>query len=110
MLRHYPEAGACGGYRTDGELILQAEHLNGRQHSVSYGDMRNIVCLCRHHHGHFKPEEPLLYWNLTERHIGKERWDWLQRVVADKRPYSFRAADWKAIEAALRAELQSLKA
>lgn len=57
ILRHYPEAGACGGYRKEGELILQAEHLNTRERNISYGDMRNIVCLCRHHHGQWKPKK-----------------------------------------------------
>lgn len=107
VLRHYSEAGACGGYRKDGELILQAEHLNSRKHAVSYADMRNIVCLCRHHHGHFKPEEPLLYWDLIRHHIGEGRWAWLQRVIADQRAYRFYLADWKAIEAALREELRA---
>jgi hypothetical protein len=27
FLRHYPEAGSCGGHRSDGELILQPEGL-----------------------------------------------------------------------------------
>ena len=43
VLRHYPEAEACGGYRNDGELILQAEHLNDRKYSVSFAEMNNIV-------------------------------------------------------------------
>src|SRR5690349_21322602 len=45
VLRFYPEADNCGGYRKDGQLILQAEHLVTRKNSVSYADMRNIVCL-----------------------------------------------------------------
>lgn len=109
VLRHYPEAGACAGYRNDGELILQAEHLHGRQHSVSFADMRNIVLLCRHHHGHFKPEEPLLYWSLIRRHIGEQRWAWLQRVIGDNRPYPMRLGDWLAAEIALTAELASIQ-
>ncbi len=47
VLRHYTEAGACGGYRKDGELILQAEHLITRKNSISFGDLRNIVCRSR---------------------------------------------------------------
>src|ERR1700733_1626491 len=56
VLRFYSEAGACGGYRNDGELILQAEHLNTRERNISYGDIRNIECLCQRHHGYFKPQ------------------------------------------------------
>jgi hypothetical protein len=26
--------------------------------------MRNIVCLCSHHHGRFKPQHGRLYWEL----------------------------------------------
>jgi hypothetical protein len=102
VLRWYPEAGQCGGYRTDGQLILQAEQLVTRSNSVSYADLRTIVCLCRHHHGHFKPEHSQLYWELIERHIGPERWAWIKRVEADKRPYRFYLSDWLKIESALK--------
>jgi hypothetical protein len=105
VLRHYPEAGACGGYRNDGELVLQGEHLNSRTNAVTYGDMRNIVCLCRHHHIDWKPQHSRLYWKLIHQHIGPERSAWLDRVQEDKRPYRFYTSDWQAIEVALTAEL-----
>ena len=108
ILRHYPEAGSCGGYRNTGELILQAEHLVTRSNSVSFADMRNIVCLCRHHHGHFKPEHSLEYWMLIERHIGLARWAWIQRVLNDRAPHRFYLADWKLAEVALHRELTGL--
>src|SRR5438477_3758505 len=38
IFRHYSETEACGGYRKDGELILQADHLNTRARNISYGD------------------------------------------------------------------------
>jgi hypothetical protein len=38
-----------------------------------------------YHHLHFKKEAPLVYWDLIRRHIAKERWTWLLRVIADKR-------------------------
>jgi hypothetical protein len=34
ILCHYPESGTCGGYRQDGQLILQAEHLVTRSSSI----------------------------------------------------------------------------
>lgn len=105
VLRHYPEAGACGGYRKDGELILQAEHLVTRSNSASFADMRNIVCLCRHHHGHWKPEHSLRYWKLIERHIGPQRWAWIQSVLDDRSPHRFYLSDWKFIAAVLKREL-----
>jgi hypothetical protein len=88
VLRWYPEAGECGGYRKDGQFILQAEHLVTRSSSATYADMRNIVCLCVHHHGHFKPQHSYLYWVLIERHIGPTNWAWFKRAEADKKALS----------------------
>lgn len=108
VLRHYPEAGPCGGYRKDGGLILQAEHLVTRVNSISYGDMRNIVCLCRHHHGRFKPQHGRLYWELVERHVGPERWAWIRRVEEEHRNHKTHRMtlwDWQKVDLALRADL-----
>lgn len=102
VMRHFPEAGACGGYRRDGALILQFEHLVTRANSASFGDVRLGVCLCQRHHIFWKPQHSQLYWQLIERQIGPERWNLLQRVLADRSPHRFYLADWKAIEAALR--------
>jgi hypothetical protein len=108
VLRNYSDAGACGGYGSkSGKLILQAEHLVTRANSISFGDMRNIVCLCQHHHGHFKPQHSRLYWDLIREHIGEECWAWIKRVEADKKPYRFHTSDWAKIEAALKQELAS---
>lgn len=101
VLRNFPEAGPCGWLRNDGQLILQAEHLVTRSNSASYGDMRNIVCLCAHHHSHFKPQFSRLYWSLIRKIIGKVRWDWVERVEADKTPHK---VDWKLVKLALQQE------
>lgn len=103
VLRHYDEAGNCGGYRNDGELILQAEHLVTRSNSISYGDMRNIVCLCKAHHMYFKQQHGRLYWELIERHVGPDRWAWIKRIEADKKPHRFTEWDWAKIELGLKA-------
>lgn len=108
IMRNYPAAGRCGGYRNDGQLILQAEHLITRTNSISFGDRRNIVILCKHHHGHWKPQNSRLYWEIIEDYVGPERWNWLKRVEADKRPHRFTVYDWAMIEAALRAERDKL--
>lgn len=97
ILRHYPESGRCGGYRNDGELILQAEHLNNRQHSVSFGDMDNIVCLCKNHHIFFKKREPVLYWILIRAHIGEERWEKVEKWTKDRSPHRMTAYDWEQV-------------
>lgn len=109
VLRHYPEAGACGGYRNDGELILQGEHLNTRSRNISFAESKNIVCLCKHHHLHFKPQYSQLYWELIERHIGPKRWAWYKRVRDDQRTYHCTLWDWQKMEIGLTQELQALK-
>lgn len=103
VLRHFPEAGECGGYRKDGELILQAEHLATRANSSTFGDMRNIVILCRNHHIFFKPQFGKLYWELIRRHIGEFRWVWLKRVEEDRTPHK---VDLKLEILALKSELR----
>lgn len=104
VLRHYPEAGRCGGYRNDGELILQGEHLITRERNISYGDLRNIVCLCRHHHGSWKPQHSRLYWELVEKIVGPERWEWIKRVERDRKTYPMGLYEWQKIELALKQE------
>jgi hypothetical protein len=58
IFRDYSEAGACGGYRKDGELVLRADHLNTRARNISYGDVRLAVCACQRHH---------IFWNRSIR-------------------------------------------
>ena len=41
----------CNGYRKDGELVLQYDHLNSRGFNVSYADARLGVIICKGHHG-----------------------------------------------------------
>jgi hypothetical protein len=111
VLRDYPEAGMCGGYGPkSGTLILQAEHLVSRARSVSFGDMRNIVCLCQRHHGYFKEQNGRLYWELIEKIIGPERWEWIKRVERDQKAYPMGASDWVKVEMALKQELAEIAA
>lgn len=102
VLRHYPQAGACGGHRKDGELILQAEHYVTRANSATFGDMRNIGILCQHHHGNFKPQHSRLYWDLIRQHIGEQMWEWIKRVEEDRTAHKI---DWKLVEIDLRMQL-----
>jgi hypothetical protein len=107
VLRVFPEAGNCGPRRTDGELILQAEHLVSRARSFSFGDMRNIVCLCRNHHFYFKQRNGRLYWELIQKIIGPERWEWIKKAEADQKSYPMGIYDWQKVETGLRGELVS---
>ena len=108
VLRNYSEAGACGGWTKDGELILQAEHLNSRERSVSFGDTRNVVCLCKNHHIFFKKRHGALYWDLIRQHIGEERWAWFKGVSRDQKSYPMSAWDWEKVILGLRQELREL--
>jgi len=98
ILRHYSEAGQCGGYNKDGELILQGEHLNGRANSVSYGEPENIVCLCQYHHIFFKKQQNALYWVLVRNHVGEKRWKKVQAWIMDRSSHRMFTADWIELE------------
>lgn len=104
VLSHYQEAGKCGMYKTNGELVLQAEHLNSRTHTATFGDMRNIVLLCGYHHLFWKPKNSALYWELIKRHIGKERYAWYQRCRDDRTAHKI---DLKLVKLILEKELKS---
>lgn len=106
ILRDYPETGKCGGYRNDGKLILQAEHLNSRSHTSTFADPRNVVCLCQRHHIYWKPQNSKRYWEIVEEQIGATRWEWLQRAMQDRRAYK---VDLKLELLALKQELKKLK-
>ena len=101
IMRHYPESGLCGGTNKEGALILQAEHLITRSNSATFADMRNIVCLCQRHHGFFKPQHSRLYWEIIERHLGPQLWNWLKLAEADRTPHK---RDWKMELLALESE------
>lgn len=75
--------------------VLQAEHLRNRQHSRTYGDLRNIVCLCSYHHIFWKKQNERQYWELIEQIIGPERWNWLKEMEQDRKPFK---ANWIQIE------------
>lgn len=98
----------CNGYRKDGELVLQADHLITRANSATYADTRLIVCLCKGHHGwkEFHKEE---YDNLLKEllPIGRVRlWEKCQKD--SWRPKKTGAFDWKLQLVALRQELSKL--
>lgn len=104
VLRHYtdmlpPNFAGC-------DEVLQAEHLHTRGSSGSFGDMRNIVCLCRRHHIYFKPQHSQLYWEIIEIHIGPDRWNYYKRIRDDHKAYPMRLWDWTQLELSL---IQDLK-
>lgn len=105
VLRERPDAGQCGGYRTDGELILQYDHLITRARNISYADTRLGVALCLAHHGGFKQWHKEKYDRIVKEVIGPYRTALWERVELDNRAYPMGLADWKLIEIALQNEL-----
>lgn len=87
VLRHYPQTGQCGGYRKDGALILQAEHLHTRSNAASFADERLVVCLCMRHHLFYKPQYSDEYYRIIKQHIGEERTRLLENVQKDMIPH-----------------------
>ena len=102
----------CNGYRKDGELILQADHLISRENSATYADSRLVVCVCKGHHG----------WKSVGNNIRKKQYDTIVRKLLtedrtklwDKceqdswRPVRTGAHDWKLCIIALTRELKEL--
>ncbi len=92
FLRHYkgkiqPQYMNCGGYRNDGELILQAEHLHSRSNANSFSDSRLVVCCCQRHHIYYKPQYSDEYNSLAREFIGEERSKLWDSVKADRSPH-----------------------
>jgi hypothetical protein len=105
----YPELGACGGYRKDGELILQFDHLNTRARNISYGDPRLGILVCYRHHFYTKKQYPFEYERCAMDFIGKEREELLYRVRKDNRTYPMGKHDWLLVEIGLKQEIEKLK-
>lgn len=92
FLRHYenritPQYRECGGYRKDGELILQAEHLHTRSNAASFSDSRLVVCCCQRHHIFYKAQHSAEYNKLAREYIGVECAKLWDRVAEDHRPH-----------------------
>lgn len=77
----------CGGYRNDGELILQAEHLHTRSNASSFSDSRLVVCVCQRHHIYYKPQHSVEYNELARDFIGKKNAQLWDRVKEDRTPH-----------------------
>lgn len=111
FLRHYrdritPQYRECGGWRKDGGLVLQAEHLHSRSNANSFSDSRLVVCCCQRHHIFYKPQYSAEYNELARKFIGPKRATLWDRVSEDRTPHK---VDLKLELLALKSELQKLK-
>ena len=102
IFRNYPQTGACSGYTA-------ADHIISRQFSATYGDTRNVICLCTRHHIYWKPQNPTLYVEIVKDYLGAKTWDWIERAQRDRKTYSFQLNDWLKIEIGLKKELADLE-
>jgi hypothetical protein len=110
VFRDSPHAPACNGYRADGELVLQADHLITRANSATYADTRLIVCVCKGHHG-WKNWHQKEYEALVRTLISPERVALWKRCEEDSwRPVRTGIYDWKLSLIALKRELDALQA
>lgn len=98
----------CNGYRKDGQLILQADHLITRGNAATYADTRLIVCVCKGLHGWKK-------WNEKEYEtrirplLSEERQHlWDKAHAARFQPHRKFTYDWKIELSALKQELSRL--
>lgn len=111
FLRNYtsritPQYTQCGGYRNDGVLILQAEHLHSRSHAISFSDPRLVVCVCQRHHIYYKPQHSAEYNELAREFIGKENAKLWDRVREDRTAHK---VDLKLELLALKKQLKDLQ-
>lgn len=110
IMRDSPHAPACNGYRTDGKLVLQADHLITRANSATYADPRLIICVCKGHHG-WKKWHPKEYDALVTTLISPERVALWKRCEEDSwRPTRTGIYDWKLSLIALKRDLDALQA
>lgn len=108
ILNSKPDIPDCNGYRKDGELILQADHLITRANSATYADTRLIVCVCKGHHGWKKWNEQR-YNEIVRQLISPERVALWDRCHADRyKPVRTTAYDWQLALIALKDELKRL--
>ncbi len=103
----------CNGYKNDGTLIYQADHLLERSNSETYAVSKLVVCVCKGHHG----------WKSVGSNLRKKEYDSIIRDLlppervklwdaCEKRrlmSYKMGAYDWKLEIINLRAELAELK-
>lgn len=108
IFRNYPEAGKCGGWRSDGELILQADHISSRGNSTTYALTDNVVCICRNHHTFWKRKNPAEWTDITRKHIGVERFDRMISLGKEKARHSYTTYDWGKIALGLKDDLKKL--
>ena len=108
ILRDIQGVPTCNGYRKDGELILQADHLITRSNSATYADTRLIVCVCKGHHG-WKRWNEKRYDEVVRTVLSEERVKLWDTCYADRyTAHRTGAHDWKLAIVLLTKEYEEL--
>jgi len=92
----YPETGACSG-------PTAADHIISRARAATYGDLRNVICVCQRHHIYWKPQNPVMYVDIVK---GIVDWEWIEKAEKDRGGHNFTLWDWQKIEMNLIQELK----
>lgn len=98
----------CSGWRGDGQVVLQYDHLNSRRFSVSFADVRLGVIICRGLHG-WKKWNKEIYDEAVREVIGPERTALWDIVKKDRKSYLMTSWDWAKVEIALTKDLEEMK-
>lgn len=108
ILRNLVDAPPCSGWRKDGQLVLQADHLITRANSSTYADTRLVVCVCKGHHG-WKKYNKEQYDDVVSRVLSPERVLLWEGAMQDSwRPARRYSADWELSIVLLKRELFDL--
>lgn len=98
----------CGNDVFNPNAVYQAEHLIERSNSITYGDSRLVVCVCKNCHfwKHIKKSNHDEYDAIIRTLISLERvrvWD-----LAEQNRFKPNRMDWVLVKLALEAELAKL--
>jgi hypothetical protein len=100
----------CSGWRNDGELVLQYDHLNPREKNVSFADSRLGLVICKGIHGwkSFSDANKKIYDDAARKYISPAQRKLWRRVENDHKNYPMGAWEWTKCEMALTQELKEI--
>jgi len=98
----------CSGFRKDGKLILQYDHLISRTRNISYAELDLGVILCKGHHGwkSFTDDNSKRYDEVIKKVLSQDRLKKWERFKNDRKSYSYGEYEWRVIEIILKQELK----
>lgn len=91
----------------DGHIIMQYDHLNPREHNVSFADARLGIVICQGLHGwkSFNDGNKRLYDAAAKHYLPPDIVKLWELVEADRKSHPMGAWEWQKIELALTQDL-----